>query len=111
MYLRNKKNIKNDMIDNNWLEITKENVYEYLSKIDYSNPNFDINVMKENLANIIGVKPAVKIDWITAVSINELKRDAGMDKDDYETKKEVPMNIEIVFIDENNTPIKLDYIP
>ena len=99
------------MVDKAWLEIIKENVYEYISAIDYAHPDFDVNVLKADLSKIIGTTPAVQIKWASKVeSINELKRDAGMDPSDYEVRKEVPNIIDIVFVDDDNMPIKLQYI-
>jgi hypothetical protein len=98
-------------IDNTWIEIIKENVYKYVSSLDYTNPDFDINKVKDELAKIIGVRPAVKIRWVNKLeSINELKREAGLPASEYEVRKEVPSVIDIIFVDENNVPIKLQYL-
>lgn len=91
-----------------WLEIIKTNVYDYLSTVKYNHPDFNINEFKSELTKIIGVTPAVKIKWNTEVKINELKKASGVQ--DFEEKIDKAENIEIIFINENNKPIKLTFL-
>ena len=84
------------------------NIYDYISQIDYNHPDFAMNEFKAQLATIIGMEPAVKIKWHTVEKINELKRDAGAK--DFKEISDKAEQIDITFIDENNTPISLKFL-
>jgi len=94
-----------------WKEMIQTNVYEYISKIDYNHPDFDVKEFKRNLATIIGMEPAVKIKWNTTEKINELKKAAGAE--DYKTIIEKAQEIEIFFTEQDQStqiPISLKFL-
>jgi len=95
------------MIDQEWKKLVEEHITEYLSNINFKKQEFSINVMQEQLQNICGVKPAVNIKWDVKKKINELKRDAGAD--DYIERIEKPVEVEVIFVNEENIPIKLNF--
>ncbi len=91
-----------------WLEMIKTNVYEYLSTVEYNHPDFNINEFKNNLSKIIGMQPAVKINWDTKEKINELKKAAGATN--FIDKIEKAKDVEIVFINAEQKPITLKFL-
>lgn len=95
-------------MDLEWKKMLESNVYDYISQIDYNHPDFTLEDLKNELSKLIGVKPAVKLKWHTSEKINELKRDSGAK--DYKEIIEKVEQIDIVFVDENNTPINLKFL-
>lgn len=95
-------------IDSTWREMIKENIFQYISNIDYNHPDFKLLEFKQQLKNIIGMEPAVKIKWNTTESINELKRAAGAT--DYKEIIDKVEKIDITFVDEDNKPISLVFL-
>lgn len=91
-----------------WITLTKNNVYDYLKGVDFSHPDFNLKVLKEQLSNFLGVVPAVKMKWNTVETINELKRDSGAL--DFKTAKDKLEQIEIVFVDTENKPKSFKFI-
>lgn len=95
-------------MDLEWKKMIESNVYDYISKIDYNNPDFNINEFKVELGKIIGMEPAVKIKWNTIEKINELKKDAGVS--DFKQIIDKAEGIHITFVDENQKPIVLKFL-
>lgn len=95
-------------MDKVWKNMIESNVYDYISKIDYTHPDFSMHEFKSELNKIIGLTPAVKMKWNTIEQINELKRDSGAK--DYKKILEKVEEINIVFVDNNNIPIEFKFI-
>ena len=91
-----------------WITIIKQTIYDHLKKIDFSNPDFNINILKEQLSEILGIKPAIKTKWNTIETINELKKSSGAK--DYKTVKDKLEEIEIIFIDSKNKTNNFKFI-
>ena len=64
--------------------------------------------LKNNLAKIVGIKPAVKLKWKTTEKVNELLKSAGA-KNHTEIIDKVEQ-VNITFIDSNNIPVEFKFI-
>ena len=95
-------------MDAAWKQMMETNVSEYISKVDFRNPDFSINEMKLELSKILGIKPAVKLKWKSHTKVNELLKASGA-KEHTEVIDKVE-GVNITFIDENNTPIEFKFI-
>lgn len=84
------------------------NVGDYITKVDFKNPEFSINEFKLELSKILGIKPAVKLKWNTQEKVNELLKASGVKNHTEVVEKVQQVNITIV--DENNTPIEFKFI-
>lgn len=73
----------------------EHNVYEYISNVNYKDPDFSIAAMKEDLKKIIGVKPSVKVKWKTTERVNELLKNAGAEN--YKEIVEKAEEVSVVF--------------
>lgn len=94
------------MVDNEWKKMLEEHITEYLSNINFKE-HFNINKIENDLSKICGIKPGVDIKWDVKKKVNELKKDAGAE--DYIERVEKPVEIEIVFVNENNLPVKMKF--
>lgn len=83
-------------------------IVDYLSNINFKSNEFDLNKIERDLTNVCGVRPSVTIKWDVQKKINELKKDSGMK--DYIERIEIPSAIDIVLVNENNTPIKMNFL-
>lgn len=88
-----------------WKEMIQTNIYEYISTVKYSHPDFSLQDFKKELGKIIGMEPAVKIKWNTIEKINELKKAAGAK--DYKTVVDKAEQIEIIFTEQVDNEQKL----
>lgn len=95
------------MIDQEWKKMIEENIAEYLSGINFKKEEYDINVMQDQLKGLCGVKPGIDIKWDVKTEVNELKKQAGAD--DYITRIKKPIEVEVIFVNENNLPIKMKF--
>lgn len=95
-------------MDLEWKKMIESNIYDYISKIDYNHPDFDLNEFKIQLGKIVGMEPGVKIKWNTIEKINELKKDAGAS--DFKEIIDKAEQIDITFVDEDQKPIKLKFL-
>lgn len=84
------------------------NVGDYITKVDFKNPEFSINEFKLELSKILGIKPAVKLKWNTQEKVNELLKASGV-KNHTEIVEKV-QQVNIIIVDENNTPIEFKFI-
>jgi len=88
---------------NSFVEITKNEISEYLST--YNKNNISISKIKEDLKNIIGFTPAVNVTWSKNEVLNE--------KTNLKEIKEEASKITISFVDNstgNLTPYNIDFI-
>jgi hypothetical protein len=95
-------------MNNAWKEMMETNVSEYISKVDFKNPDFSINEFKTELSKILGMKPAVKLKWDTKHKVNELLKASGVTN--YTEVVEKVEQVDITFVDENNVPIAFKFI-
>lgn len=95
-------------MDNEWKKMLEQNLYEYLQNVKFDHPDFSIKELKQKLKGILGAEPAVNIKWNTYEKVNELKKAAGA-KDYSETIDEA-QQIDIIIVDENQTPINFKFI-
>lgn len=94
-------------IDNEWKKMMEAHIAEYLSNINFKKQEFNINEMQKQLKSLCGVEPGINIKWDVKEEINELKRAAGADN--YTERIETPVEVEVVFVNENNLPVKINF--
>lgn len=95
-------------MDNAWKQMIEGNIQEYISKVDFKNPDFSINELKIELGKLIGIKPAIELKWKTTEKVNELLKNSGAI--DFIEKTEKLEQINITFVDVDNTPIQFKYL-
>lgn len=95
-------------MDNEWKKMLEQNLYEYLQNVKFDHPDFSIKELKQNLKSLLGTEPAVNIKWNTYDKINELKKAAGAK--DYKETIDEAQQIDIIIVDENQTPINFKFI-
>jgi len=95
-------------MDTAWKQMMETNVGDYITKVDFKNPEFSINEFKLELSKILGIKPAVKLKWNTQEKVNELLKASGV-KNHTEIVEKV-QQVNIIIVDENNTPIEFKFI-
>lgn len=91
-----------------WQNIIKQNISEYIATVDFKHPDFSINELKQRLKQIIGSEPNVRLKWHTSEKINELLKDSGV-----EQHKEIVEKVEqvdIIFLSPEGKPIPLKLI-
>lgn len=91
-----------------WQNIIKQNISEYIATVDFKHPDFSINELKQNLKRIIGSEPNVRLKWNTIEKVNELLKDSGV-----EQHKEIIEKVEqvdIVFMSPEGKPFPLKLI-
>lgn len=91
-----------------WQEMIKTNIQEYISKVDFRNPDFSLNELKKELGQIVGIIPAVQLKWNKQEKVNELLKQAGA-KNHTETIEKVE-GLSISFVDADNKPIQFKFI-
>ena len=91
-------------------KMIEELVYEYISKIDFSHPDFEMKEFKIKLNEILGIEPGVKLKWDKKEVVNELLKDSGA-KDHTKIIEKVT-EIEIAYIspDNESMPISIKFI-
>lgn len=50
-----------------------EIISNYIQTIDFDGDNWSINQIKESLRNLLGETPAIKVNYVKDVMINEIK--------------------------------------
>lgn len=94
-------------IDPEWKKMMEAHIAEYLNGIDFKQKDFNINQIQKDLKSFCGVEPGVNIKWDIKTKVNELKKDAGVE--DYMERIEEPVEVEIIFVNENNFPVKITF--
>ncbi len=91
-------------------KMAEEHIYEYISKVDFSNPNFELKEFKKELAKFLGIEPGVKLKWDTKQVVNELLKDSGAK--DYIKIIDKVTEIAISYIDpdDDKKPIEIKFI-
>jgi hypothetical protein len=95
-------------MDAAWKQMMETNVGEYVAQVDFKNPDFSVNEFKNELSKILGIKPAVKLKWNTQTKVNELLKASGAAN--HTTVVDKVEQVNITFIDENNSPIEFKFI-
>jgi len=91
-----------------WNKMMETNVSDYVSTVDFKNPDFSINEFKTELSKILGMKPAVKLKWNTSEKVNELLKKSGAK--DYKEIVEKVEQVNITIVDADNKPIEFKFI-
>ena len=91
-------------------KIVEEHIYEYISKIDFNHPDFDIKEFKLHLNSILGIEPGVKFKWDKKEVVNELLKNSGAKE--YKKIIEKVSEIDILYVgpDNDSLPISLKFI-
>lgn len=80
----------------------EDNIQKYIMDVDFTSDNWSVNEIKQNIKNMIGEVPGVKVNYKKDVLINEIKGEAE------EVKK--LNSIEIVFTDLDDKIKRLEYL-
>lgn len=81
-------------MDKAWKDMMEAHIYEYLQKVNFTDNDFSLKQLKEELSKITGSTPAVKIKWNTKEKINEhLKSDDPNYKTIIEKAEEIQIGI------------------
>lgn len=91
-----------------WKQMMETNVSDYVSKVDFKNPDFSIDEFKNDLGKILGMKPSVKLKWHTSETVNELLKQSGATN--YKEIVEKVEQINITFVDDENKPVQFKFI-
>ena len=94
-------------IDPEWKKMMEAHIAEYLSGINFKQKDFNINQIQQELKDFCGVEPGVTVKWDVKNEINELKKSAGVE--DFMERIEEPVEVEIIFVNENNIPVKINF--
>ena len=95
-------------MDQTWKSMLETNVSEYIGTVDFKNPDFSVNEFKNELAKIVGMKPAVKLKWNTTEKVNELlKKSGAVNHTEIIDKVE---EVQITFVDTENKPVNFKFL-
>ena len=91
-----------------WKQMMETNISDYVSKVDFKNPDFSVNEFKAELSKILGMKPGVKLKWKTTEKVNELLKASGAKN--YKEVSDKVEQVNITFIDDEQKPIEFKFI-
>lgn len=90
-------------MNDSWQQMIEQNILEYVSTIDFKNPDFSIKEVKQQLKKIIGSEPNVRLKWNSVEKVNELLKASGVEN--YKEIIEKVEQIELVYMSPDNKPI------
>lgn len=96
-------------IDTEWKKMMQTNVSDFISTVDFKNPDFSVKEFKGELKKILGMEPSVKLKWNTQEKVNELLKDSGAPNHTTIVEKVEQVNITIVDA-ENKNAIEFKFI-
>lgn len=80
----------------------ENNIHNYMMGIDFSSDDWSVDMIKDNIKNMSGEVPGIKINYTKDVLINEIKGEAQ----EYKKLK----SIEIVFTDLDDKIKRVEYL-
>ena len=90
-----------------YIQITENNINDYISGYNFKDVNFSLENFKEGLKKIVGYTPGVKLKQTEKIKVNEILKKAG--QENHTTKIDKIDEIKIALTDDDKI-IELKFI-